>query len=163
MTIINEVKRIVEEVMLLPFIYASEYNINEQVAGIADQLPAVAMARQASGTIDDIYSVKDSMPCLLFFFDLTDGSADDQTALELDIAAVVSAQKAKAKQFLRAVAASDVIVIEGAETYTTVFDKFDSFTSAGIALSVTIKELVGDVECLSTTPDNTFNQSFKNP
>ena len=145
MTIINEVKRIVEKVMEQPFIYATEYNINEKILQISDQLPCVAMARQNNGTFEHLNGMKDSVSCLFFFIGLSTKGATD-----LEIAEETSVQKQYAKAFLKEVEKSSVIFVSGASPYQDFYDeKFDLFTT-GVYLSLDLKELAGDVVCDET-------------
>lgn len=142
MRIINEVKRIVEEELLQPFIYATEYNINEQVLNIADQLPCVAMVRQTGGQFEHQNGIKDSCPCLIFFVGLAPSGETD-----IKIAETVAAEKVFAKKFLRAVEKSSVIFSNGADNYQDFFDRFDVFNATGVFLQLTLKELAEDIEC----------------
>lgn len=138
MKIINEIKRIVEFEMKLPFIYASYYNINEKI-GRSD-LPCIALVREQRGALD---FNKVSADLLLFFVDKTDKSRTD-----FELSEKIAEQKSTAIDFLRACAKSDVFYIENASNYEDLYDEFDIIT-AGISISISVKELVGDVKCFN--------------
>ena len=147
MRIINEVKRIVEEVLLQPFLYATDLTINDLIVSIADQLPCVAMVRLENGEFAHSNGMKDAAECLLFFVDITDASETDFVKAE-----TVSKQKDFAKEFLKEVEKSSVIFSVNTEKYNPFYDKYDSLSTAGVYLTLTLKELAGDNACTVVIP-----------
>lgn len=141
MKIIDEVKRIVEEVMLLPFVYASFYDINTNFDGVA--MPAVGFERLRNGEIlNEIGQLKDDVPVLLFFVNLTENNYDS-----LENQAIIDVQKETMLQFIREVNKSNVIFINSSIRYDDLYNEFDVNTT-GVSLRINLKERAGAVNCL---------------
>ena len=144
MKIIDEIKRIVENELELPFIYENFYKINEELD--YTNLPCVGCQRLVNGTLNnEAGQIKDSAPFLLFFIN---SSTYNYSSLENQ--AIIDIQKETAIDFIRAVEASDLIKYEGEIRYENFYNKFDfnDLINTGVALSITLKERAGSVYCV---------------
>lgn len=142
MKIIDEVKRIVEDVLELPFVYASFYDINTNFDGI--EMPAVGFQRLVNGELsNEGGQIKDDVPVLLFFVNLTEANYDS-----LENQVIIDAQKENAVKFLREVNKSSVIMLNSAARYDDLYNEFDVNTT-GVGLRINLKERAGVVNCLN--------------
>ena len=154
MKIINEIKRIVEDELNVPFMYQSFLNLNNWLDSAP--LPCVACQLLIGGElISEAGQTKESSEVLLMFIDKTE--VYGYTALENQ--AIIDTQKLRAVWFMEQVRQSSVIYALGNARYDNIYNEFDIITT-GVAVRVTLKELVGVVECFNKVFDNSFSQNF---
>ena len=140
MTILNEVKTIIEEEVGVPFLYASLLNLNSWLDYSC--LPCAACQLLEDGDfIHEGGQIKEEVDFLIFFLDKTDVR---YTALENQ--EIIDECKARAISFMREIEKSSDIMYIDDYTYQNLYQEFD-VNLTGVSLSITIKERSGEQSC----------------